>query len=259
MPQPEDNSLEWVRSEDGCLLAYQKQPGLKPWVIFLGGFRSDMEGLKAQYLAKWCESKGRAFLRLDYSAHGKSEGVFEQGSISRWTADTLTVLREIDTEPCVLVGSSMGGWIMLRVALAISQQVKGLIGIAAAPDFTRNLISQELTSTQKVSLQETGKIRLSSEYDPEGFDLTQAFIDDGESCCVLDKPLPINLPVTLIQGCKDTEVPWETALHLADALESQDVNVQLIKDGDHRLSSPSELKLIETALEHLLARLTPPV
>ena len=110
-----------------------------------------------------------------------------------------------------------------------------------------------------MSFQDTGKIRLSSEYDPEGFDLTQAFIDDGESCCVLDKPLPINLPVTLIQGCKDAEVPWETALHLADALESQDVNVQLIKDGDHRLSSPSELKLIETALEHLLARLTPPV
>ena len=103
-------------------------------------------------------------------------------------------------------------------------------------------------------MRETGKIRLSSEYDPEGFDLTQAFIDDGDSCCVLDKPLPINLPVNLIQGCKDTEVPWETALHLANALESQDVNVQLIKDGDHRLSSPSALKLVEIALEHLLAR-----
>lgn len=254
MPQPRDNSLEWVQSEDDCLLAYKKQPGLKPWVIFLGGFRSDMEGLKAQYLAKWCESKGRAFLRLDYSAHGKSEGVFDQGSISRWTTDTLTVVREIGTDPCVLVGSSMGGWIMLRVALAISQQVKGLIGIAAAPDFTQRLISRELTSTQKASLRETGKIRLSSEYDPEGFDLTQAFIDDGDSCCVLDKPLPINLPVNLIQGCKDTEVPWETALHLANALESQDVNVQLIKDGDHRLSSPSALKLVEIALEHLLAR-----
>ena len=143
---------------------------------------------------------------------------------------------------------------MLRVALAISQQVKGLIGIAAAPDFTRSLVSRELTSAQKASLRETGKVKLSSEYDPVGFDLTQAFIDDGESCCVLDKPLPINLPVNLIQGCKDAEVPWETALHLADALESQDVNVQLIKDGDHRLSSPSQLKLIEIALEHLLAR-----
>ena len=141
---------------------------------------------------------------------------------------------------------------MLRTALALGDRVKGLIGIAAAPDFTRDLIAMELTSEQRELLDHNGQITVSSEYDPDGYILTQSFIEDGEQCCLLDAPLPIHAPVRLLQGYEDHEVPWQTALRLSDCLEATDVRVQLLKDGDHRLSSPEHLTLIGDTLAELI-------
>ncbi len=245
----------YLETARGYSLAARPQAGEPPWVIFLGGFRSDMEGTKALFLSDWCTQRGQSFLRFDYSGHGQSGGRFEEGTIGRWTEDALEVIRRFTDGPCILVGSSMGGWIMLRVALALGHRVQGLLGIAAAPDFTRDLIAKELTPGQRRSLDRDGQITLTSEYDPDGYILTQSFIEDGEQCCLLDQPLDIGVPVRLLQGCEDNEVPWQTALHLSEKLETTDVRVQLLKDGDHRLSSPDQLALMGDTLAELLQKL----
>lgn len=252
MTQTGQETTETIATDRGYSLAFKRREGKTPWVVFLGGFRSDMSGTKAEYLDGWCADRGQAYLRLDYSGHGRSGGRFESGSISAWTLDALDVLKSLQNAPCVLVGSSMGGWIMLRVALALSSQVKGLVGIAAAPDFTRDMISRDLNAKQRQQLVDQGKITLTSEYDPEGFVLTQAFIEDGERCCLLDRPIDIDIPVRLLQGCRDAEVPWQTALRLQDALRADDVIVQLLKNGDHRLSDPGQLELMGATLARLL-------
>tara|TARA_B100000029_G_scaffold441907_1_gene460007 strand:- start:1607 stop:2377 length:771 start_codon:yes stop_codon:yes gene_type:complete len=246
-----ENTL-FLETDRGYSIATRSEVGDPPWIIFLGGFRSDMEGTKAQYLSNWCKKNERAFLRFDYSGHGSSGGLFEEGTISRWTEDTLEVIQAFTEGSCILVGSSMGGWIMLRVALELGDRVSGLLGIAAAPDFTRDLITRDLTLSQRQYLEEHGQITLTSEYDPEGFILKKAFIVNGEECCLLDQPLDIQVPVRLLQGCQDNEVPWRTALQLSKSLEATDVRIQLLKDGDHRLSSPTQLALIGSTLEELL-------
>jgi len=247
------NRPEAFATRRGYGLAYRRQQGRTPWVVFLGGFRSDMEGTKAQYLAEWCEARGQAYLRFDYSGHGRSDGVFEEGTISQWTQDTLDLLSVIQGAPCVLVGSSMGGWIMLRVAEALQRQVVGLVGVAAAPDFTRDLMQRDLSDTQRYELKQSGRIRMVSEYDPKGFILTESFMKDGNSCCLLDRPIAIEAPVRLLQGCEDVEVPWDTALRLSTALATQNVQVHLLKDGDHRLSKPEQLAILGQTLADLLA------
>ena len=246
---------QWVTTPEGQTLAVRAQPGRAPWVVFLGGFRSDMEGTKAQHLAQWCAHTGQAFLRFDYSGHGLSQGSFAAGTISRWSAEAVGIIQTCVRGPCVLVGSSMGGWIMLHVAQALASQVVGLLGIAAAPDFTRELVSRDLTSAQRDELQSRGQVMLTSDYDPQGFLLTQGFINDGEAQCLLDRPIRLNMPVRLLQGCADAEVPWRTALRLADALDTQDVRVQLFKDGDHRLSSTAQLAVLTETLAELLKAL----
>jgi len=241
-----------LNTRRGYSLVARKSEGEAPWIVFLGGFRSDMEGTKAQYLSRWCEKKGRSFLRFDYSGHGASGGRFEEGTIGQWTQDALEVIDAFCEGPCILVGSSMGGWIMLRVALALGKRVHGLLGIAAAPDFTRDLISKDLSSEQQAGLEREGWITVTSEHDPDGYILTQLFIQDGEACCLLDAPLDISVPVRLLQGCEDSEVPWQTALRLSECLEAADVRVQLLKDGDHRLSRPEQLTLISDTLAELI-------
>ena len=241
-----------LNTRRGYSLVARKIEGKDPCVIFLGGFRSDMEGTKAQYLSDWCEKSGRSFLRFDYSGHGVSGGRFEEGTIGQWTQDALDVIDAFSQGPCVLVGSSMGGWIMLRVALAIGTRVHGLLGIAAAPDFTRDLISRDLSADQRARLAHEGQIRLTSEYDPDGYVLTQGFMADGEACCLLDAPLALTVPVRLLQGCDDSEVPWQTALRLSERLQATDVRVHLLKDGDHRLSRPEQLALMSDTLAELI-------
>jgi pimeloyl-ACP methyl ester carboxylesterase len=232
-------------------VAYEALPGLGPTIVFLGGLRSDMTGTKASFLRAWCETRGRAFLRFDYTGHGASDGRFEEGSIGAWAADSLSIIDAVTAGPLVLVGSSMGGWVMLEVALAIPGRVVGLVGIAAAPDFTEELMWDTFSEAQKAALMEEGVITLANPYDPAGYPIGRALIEDGRTRLRLRAPIPIAAPTRLLHGQKDAEVPWQTSLRLAERLAVEDVRVTLIKDGDHRLSREADLALLGETLSTL--------
>jgi len=240
------------RTPAGVDIAYVMIQGTSPTVIFLGGYRSDMTGTKAMFLNDWCHDRGYGFLRFDYSGHGESSGAFKDGTLGCWIADACSVIEATTTGPLILVGSSMGGWIMLHVALQMEARVVGLIGIAAAPDFTRDLMCQELTVDQRNALRRDGEIVVESAYDKMGYVVTRKFLDDGEKYLLLDDTIDIVCPSILLHGMQDVEVPWETSIRLANALASKDVHVMLVKSGDHRLSSDQELALLG---EHLLTLL----
>jgi pimeloyl-ACP methyl ester carboxylesterase len=236
---------------DGIELAWAALPGDGPTVVFLGGFRSDMEGTKALALREFCARLGRAFLRLDYSGHGISGGRFEDGCIGEWADDAAKVIDAQAPGPVVLVGSSMGGWIALLLARRWSARVRGLLGIAAAPDFTSRLMEPAFTDAQRAELAQHGLLLEPNPYgDP--VPITAKLLEDGRAQSVLDRPLPIAGPVRLLQGMRDAEVPWQTAPDIATHLDAHDVRVLLIKDGDHRLSRPEDLALLDETLAGLL-------
>jgi pimeloyl-ACP methyl ester carboxylesterase len=229
---------------DGVELAWKRLAGRGPTIVFLPGFRSDMEGAKALRLAAFAAARGQAMLRLDYSGHGASGGRFEDGTIGLWTADALRVIDELTAGPLLLVGSSMGGWIGLNVAQARPERIAGFVGVAAAPDFTESLIWPSLPETARARLLAEGVIHAPSAYgDP--LPITRALIEDGRRHLCLGGPIPLRCPVRLLQGQKDPDVPWQTALTIAERVESADVRVILIKDGDHRLSRETDLKALE--------------
>jgi pimeloyl-ACP methyl ester carboxylesterase len=228
---------------DGVDLAWKRLGGRGPTVVFLPGFASDMEGSKATALAAVCAARGQAMLRFDYSGHGASGGTFADGSIGRWLADALAVIDAQTQGKLALVGSSMGGWIALHAALRRAKRVKGLIGIAAAPDFTEDLIWNALPADDQARLLREGGIDRPSEYGPP-LRLTRTLIEDGRRHLLLGAPIPLACPVRLLQGQRDPDVPWQTALRLAERIAGEDVRVTLIKDGDHRLSRPADLDLL---------------
>ncbi|MFZ1428357.1 MAG: alpha/beta fold hydrolase [Geminicoccaceae bacterium] len=232
-------------------MAFAASAGRSPTVLFLTGFRSDMTGAKAFHLEQHCATAGRAFVRFDYRGHGASGGRFEDGCIGDWRDDALAVLDEIIEGPVVLVGSSMGGWIMLLAALARPERVQGLVGIAAAPDFTHDLIRPKLTADNVRQLGRDGVLMAPSAYG-EPTPITRRLLDDGDRHLVLQAPLPIRCPVHLLHGQLDPDVPWSTSLRLAGCLESPAVTVELIKDGDHRLSREEDLRRIAAALDRVL-------
>ena len=233
-------------------LAYARLPGASPGVVFLPGFRSDMQGSKALHLHDACAARGRAFLRFDYSGHGASAGQFEDGTISAWTDDATTVFDELTTGPQILVGSSMGGWIALLLALRRPERVAGLILLAPAPDFTQALMWPAFTPAQRAALERDGVIGLPSQYG-EPTPVTRTLIEDGRNNLLLEKPIPLRCPVRILQGMADPDVPWRHALRLVDALDSSDVRLHLLKDGDHRLSRPDDLALLVGTLDSLTA------
>ncbi|SDB73717.1 alpha/beta hydrolase [Belnapia rosea] len=237
---------------DGVELAWRRMAGQAPGpgVVFLGGFRSDMTGTKAEDLAAFCAKAGRGFLRFDYSGHGASGGEFEAGSIGRWAADAEAVIGALTEGPQVLVGSSMGGWISLLLARRQPERVAALVGIAAAPDFTLR-IEATLPPDAQESLEREGVWHRPSAYgDP--YPITRDLLEDGRRNLVLDGPLALEMPVRLLQGQQDPDVPWETALDIAEALTGVDVQVLLVKDGDHRLSRPQDLQLLRRVVGDLL-------
>lgn len=238
---------------DGATIAYHRLPGKRPGIVFLGGFRSDMTGTKALFLEDYCRGRGRAYVRFDYFGHGASSGDFAQGTIGRWRDDAVAVLDSLTEGPQILVGSSMSGWIMLLAALARLQRVAGLVGIAGAPDFTEELLWTRLTPAQRREIDERGRIVLPSEFDPAGYLYTRALIEDGRTHLLLGKPIPIDVPVRLLHGMRDESVPWQLSLRLAERLTSRDVAVTLLKDGDHRLSTPSDLALLAQTLDALVS------
>jgi pimeloyl-ACP methyl ester carboxylesterase len=214
---------------------------------------SDMTGDKALALEEFCRTEGHAFLRFDYGGHGQSSGDFADGTIGSWTDDALAALDHLSEGPQILVGSSMGGWIMALVALARPERVAGLLGIAAAPDFTIRLWDEELSTAQKDELTEKGFILMPNDYDAP-YTVTRQLIEDGRTQALLGGPIPIRCPVRLLHGLEDTAVPWQTALKIQEKLDSDDVEVMLIKNGDHRLSEDDDLERLRKTLGGLLHR-----
>ena len=242
----------YLKRPDGSTIAYQKTAGMSPGVLFLGGFRSDMNGTKVLSVEEFCKKRGQAVVRFDYFGHGDSSGRFEDGTIGRWTKDALAVIDEVTEGPQILIGSSMGGWIMILAALARLNRIVGLLGIAAAPDFTEDLINAALTAEQTASIGMRGYCTISTPYDEEPYLITKKLIDDGKQNLLLGKKIDLDMPIRLIHGMNDNDVPWETAHNIMDSIESEDVEVQFIKGGDHRLSSAADLNRLSWTLEALL-------
>ena len=237
---------------DGAAIAYHKTNGKSPGVVFLSGFMSDMTGSKALFIEEQCKNRRQAFLRFDYFGHGRSSGVFTDGTIGRWAADTVHVLDKLTEGPQILVGSSMGGWIMLLAALARPERIAGLLGIAPAPDFTEDILPNELTKKQMETIDREGVINVYSEYGPDPTPFTKALLEDGRKNLVLRRKMPLSMPVRIIHGMEDPDVPWQTSLRICQMLESGDVEIQFVKSGDHRLSEPEDLDRLGRTLNSML-------
>ncbi|MDX5361195.1 MAG: alpha/beta hydrolase [Alphaproteobacteria bacterium] len=251
-------TTQYFQPLDRPRLAYSKRQATgamerRAGVIFMGGFRSDMEGTKALFLDEWAGERGRSYLRFDYSGHGSSGGAFEDLCLGDWIADARDMVRMMTTGPQVVVGSSMGGWIALHAALALPHAVRGLVGIAAAPDFTEDLMWAEFSEDIRAQIMETGVYHEPSEYSDEPYAITRLLIEDGRKHLLLRAPIPLDIPVRLLQGMKDADVPWERALKLAGAIAHDDVRVTLLKGGDHRLSTPEDLDLLAATLDEVCA------
>lgn len=240
-----------LTTPQGRRIAYHRTEGKGPGVVFLGGFKSDMTGTKAVYLQDWAEAQGRAFLRFDYSGHGVSSGDFLDGAIGDWFEDALAVLTHLTEGPQVLVGSSMGGWIALQLARAVPERVAGLVGIAAAPDFTEDSMWQGFTDAQRQDLLDNGRVELPSDYSPDPYVITRRLIEDGRTRLVLRDPLPLPFPVRLLQGTADTDVPPAVALRLLDHATGPDIRLTLVKGADHRFSTPDCLAMIAAAVDQV--------
>ncbi|WGH78780.1 alpha/beta hydrolase [Jannaschia ovalis] len=239
----------------GRRLAYHATPGRGPGVVFLGGFKSDMQGTKAVALEEWARTEGRAFLRLDYSGHGESEGAFEEGTIGDWTADALAVIDAATTGPQVLLGSSMGGWIALLIARDRPELVAGLVTIAAAPDFTEDGFWAGFDADQRAALARDGRVALPSDYG-EPYVITRRLIEEGRDRLVLRAPLSLPVPTRFLQGTADADVSVETALRLLDHAEGPDMRLTLVDGADHRFSTDDLLRLIERSVAEVIERAT---
>lgn len=239
---------DFMTTSQGRHIAYERIAGQGPGIVFLGGFKSDMEGTKALFLRDWAQRQGRAFLRFDYSGHGQSSGVFEDGAIGDWFADAAAVLAGLTEGPQVLVGSSMGGWITLLLARNMAQRIAGLVTIAAAPDFTQQGFWAGFDADQRAILLRDGRIALPSEYSDDPYVITHRLIEDGRDHLVLNQPLPLPFPVRFLQGTADADVPMQWALDLLDHATGDDIRLTLVKGADHRFSTPECLSLIGSAI-----------
>jgi pimeloyl-ACP methyl ester carboxylesterase len=241
--------------DDGATIAYHRLAGRAPGVMFLTGFKSDMTGGKAMALEAFCRARQQAFVRFDYFGHGASSGAFADGTIGRWTDDAVTVLDELTRGPQVLVGSSMGGWIMLLAALVRPNRVAGLVGTAAAPDFTEDLILNGLSPTQRAELARQGYIETGNPYDDRPYRITKRLLEEAREHLLLGAEIPLDCPVRLIHGTADRDVPWRTSERLAERLRSRDVEMLFVKNGDHRLSEPKDLQRLTHVVGLLLDQL----
>ena len=248
--------MEIFTREDGETIAYLKRDGKRPGVLWLGGFHSDMMGTKAQALDEWAELRAHAYLRFDYYGHGASSGDFRNGTIGRWRDDAHAVLDRLTDGPQILVGSSMGGWIALLLARAYPKKVAGLLLIAPAPDFTESLMWAEFSEEVRRAIMEQGEWRRPSAYGEDPYPITRALIEDGRRNLLLGAPIQVDCPVHIIQGMKDPDVPWRHAVRLVERLSGNPM-LTLIKEGDHRLSTPDDLNRITVALDALIGGIAP--
>jgi pimeloyl-ACP methyl ester carboxylesterase len=226
-----------------------------PGVVWLGGFKSDMKGTKAEALDRWADEKGRACLRFDYSGHGESGGDFRDGTIGRWLEESLAVYMEFAKGPQVLVGSSMGGWIALLLAAQLRKvrgsapPLAGMVLIAPAVDFTEELMWKQFSPEMKRDIETKGEWIRPSEYSSEGYPITRALIEDGRKHLMLGGLIEPGCPVHILQGVQDPDVPWRHAVELVSRFSRDDVVLTLIKDGDHRLSRPEDIARLIAAVE----------
>ena len=255
-PMPESAEEAGILArEGGASIAYVRQSGhaaaARPGIVFLGGFRSEMTGIKATHLGHFARSRGQAFVRFDYRGHGADAAAFARHTVGDWIEDATAVLDQLTQGPQILVGSSMGGWIMQHLALARPDRVAGLVGIASASDFTQRLMWPKIPDPFRARLAADGFITVPSLYDAAGYVITARLIEEGRRHLLLPGPIPIRCPVRLLHGTRDPDVPWALSVELAGALASADVVVTLIKDGDHRLSAPDQLVRIGAAVGEL--------
>ncbi len=248
--QPTPATPEHVEA-NGRRIAHVTHAGAAPHVVFLPGFRSDMEGSKALAVEDHARARGLGVTRLDYSGHGRSSGRFEEGTIGAWSEDAVAVVDRATSGPLLLVGSSMGGWIMLLVARARPDRVAGCVGIAAAPDFTEDLIWDVATAEQRAALLDRGVHYEPSAYDEAPTPITRALIEEGRDHLVLRRPLGLTCPMHLLHGQRDPDVPWQTALKLAAHVASENVTIELVKDGEHRLSRASDIRRLLAAVDRI--------
>lgn len=246
---------------NGTDIAYRHRAGVAPGIVWLGGYRSDMLGTKAEALDGWADENGRAFLRHDYSGHGESGGDFTDGTISLWLEQSLAVFRRFSEGPQILVGSSMGAWVALRMVQELQKAGEGdrvgaLLLLAPAPDFTIELMEPDLTDAHRRDLETKGYMEEPSEYSPEPNIYTRALFEDGRQNRVLDGIVDTHCPVTIIQGLADPDVPHTHALKLVEHLPADDVTLSLVRDGDHRLSRPQDIALILKAAQNLVERIS---
>ncbi len=236
----------------GHKLAYQHVPAGACGVMFLPGFRSDMQGMKAGAVREWCAAHHVSYTSLDYFSHGQSEGDFLAFTISQALADVLKVIDDLTHGPLILVGSSMGGWLMLLAALARPERISGLVGIAAAPDFTEKLMFAHFSADQHADLRDQGVTYVPSGYGFDDYPITSALMEDGRKHMLLDDQVALRAPVMLLHGQQDADVPWQYSLSIAEKITGDEVAITLVKDGNHRLSRPQDILLLQHTLTRML-------
>jgi pimeloyl-ACP methyl ester carboxylesterase len=250
------SSSNFLKRPGGDLVAYKKMDGAQPGVIFLHGLMSDQNGTKALALTAHCARTGQSCIRFDMYGHGESSGRFVDGNISRWAGDAVAVIDDLSDGPQILVGSSMGGWIMLRAAIARPDRVAGLIGIAPGPDFTEDLMWAGFSRAEREQMDREGIVNVQSDYDERPYPIARQLIEDGRKNLLLRDSIPIACPVRLIHGQKDVAVPWQTSMRLAEKLSSADVGIILVKNGDHRLSEPVDIDRLCMVLDEMTRRVS---
>ncbi len=239
-----------LNTTHGTTIAYDRHPApTQPGLVYLGGFRSDRQGTKARYVHNLCQTLSLPFVRFDYAGHGESSGCFEEGNLSLWLEDTLLVIDKLTEGPQILVGSSMGAWLMVLAALRRPARIKALIGIAAAPDFTDDF--SLLSEAQQRDLAVQGFCEIPS-HEGAPYKITQQFIQDSQQHRILNGSISLDCPVHLLHGLADESVAWQQSVRLAEQLGSKAVEVLLLKGGDHRLSTEPQLHILAQAIRRLV-------
>lgn len=241
----------FLESTNNNRIAYVLNDGKLPCVVFFGGFKSDMTGTKAVTLEKYCIEEGQMFVRFDYTGHGQSSGEFKNGTIGQWKKDALAVINKINADKYIFAGSSMGAWISMLCAREMPGKIGGLVGIASAPDFTEKLIWEKLNADQQTELQKNGVYYAPSCYGEEPYPIMLNLIEEARDHLLLDNNINLDIPVRLLHGTEDEDVPWEFSTRILQRISSKNAALTLIKGGNHRLSEPAQLNMLCEAVKTL--------
>lgn len=248
-------TAKFINLTKGRCIAYNQSTGQSPGIVFLGGYSSDMNGTKSTHMDQWAQMKGISYLRFDYTGHGQSSGQFVDGCISDWFEDALDVIDSLTSGPQLLIGSSMGGWIALLLARIQPEKIAGIVGIAAAPDFTQDFEENRLSKEELGEVRKQGLVRIPTEYSDEGLVVTQKLLQDGHRNFVLNQKLDLPFPVRFLQGTEDKDVDYSVAVNLLNHCSGQNIRLLIVKGANHSFSSPDCLSIIENAVEDILGDL----